>query len=35
LGEIGDAQAVAALNVAAGDPDPEVRKAVRLALQRL
>ena len=35
LGEIGDGKAIDALNVAAGDPDPEVRKAVRLALQRL
>lgn len=35
LGEIGDGKAVDALNVATGDPDPEVRKAVRLALQRI
>ena len=35
LGEIGDAGAAAALQAAEGDPDPEVRKAVRVALQRL
>ena len=35
LGEIGDARALPALTVAANDPDPEVRKAVRLAVQRL
>lgn len=35
LGEIGDGKATDALTVAAADPDPEVRKAVRLALQRI
>jgi HEAT repeat protein len=35
LGEIGDAHAVPALTAASDDPDPEVRKAARSALQRL
>ena len=35
LGEVGEGSAVPALQAAAGDPDPEVRKAIRLALQRL
>ena len=35
LGEIGDARAARALQAAAADPDPEVRKAVRIALERL
>jgi len=35
LSEVGDARAVPALRAAAADPDPEVRKAIRLALQRL
>ena len=35
LGEIGDARALPALEAANADPDPEVRKAVRLASQRL
>jgi HEAT repeat protein len=35
LGEIGDAAAVPALCALVQDPDPEVRKAVRLALQQL
>lgn len=35
LGELGDPQALAPLTARAADPDPEVRKAVRVALQRL
>jgi HEAT repeat protein len=35
LGEIGDANAAGALNASSADPDPEVRKAARLSLQRL
>jgi HEAT repeat protein len=35
LGEIGDPDAGRALTAAGSDPDPEVRKAARLALQRL
>jgi len=35
LGEIGALAAVPALEVAAADPDPEVRKTARLALARL
>jgi HEAT repeat protein len=35
LGEVGEAAAIAALNAVTADPDPEVRKAARLALQRL
>jgi HEAT repeat protein len=35
LGEVGDPNAATALTAAGGDPDPEVRKAARLALQRL
>lgn len=35
LGEIGDSAARAGLEAAANDPDPDVRKTVRWALQRL
>ena len=35
LGEIGDPRALPALEAADADPDPEVRKAARLARQRL
>jgi HEAT repeat protein len=35
LGEIGDARAIDALRAASADPDPEVRKAARLATERL
>lgn len=35
LGELGDATALGALNEAASDPDPEVRKAVRIAVAQL
>jgi len=37
LGEIGSATALPALNLAEADPDPdpEVRKAARLAIQRI
>jgi HEAT repeat protein len=35
LGEVGAPESAPALTIAADDPDPEVRKAARLALQRL
>ncbi|TAL14646.1 MAG: HEAT repeat domain-containing protein, partial [Aquabacterium sp.] len=35
LGEVGDPQARPALEQAANDPDPDVRKLARLALGRL
>jgi HEAT repeat protein len=35
LGEIGDAAALPALRIAASDGDPEVVKAVRIALAQL
>ncbi len=35
LGDIGDLAAVAALEAVGADPDPEVRKAARISLQRL
>jgi HEAT repeat protein len=35
LGEIGDNRAIPALERAANDPDPDVRKLSRLALSRL
>jgi HEAT repeat protein len=35
LGEIASTDALPALEQAAGDPDPEVRKSVRLAIQQI
>ena len=35
LGELGDRGLLPALQAAQGDPDPEVRKAIRIALQQI
>jgi HEAT repeat protein len=35
LGELGDAASLPALQAAATDPDPEVRKAARIALTQI
>ena len=35
LGELGDRRLLPAPQAALGDPDPEVRKAIRIALQQI